>query len=150
MDSAVSWQEITCFKVFLESNLPLFPAPPLSAPPVVTVSALDSSSLQQLCFFLPLLFPLALHPVRPLLPTQNSVPIMSLPGSRMDCISPPSLLSLQPLPSRPAFSPYCTNRSQFFPLKQNKNQTTTKVGFFLDTLFNSSYHLRGVYFSEKL
>lgn len=67
----------------------------------------------------------------------------------MDCISSPPLLS-QPLPSRPAFSPYCTSRSQFFPLKQNKNQTTTKVGFFLDTLFHSSYHLCGVYFSEKL
>lgn len=121
-DSAVPWQEIICFKMFLELNLPLYsqchyqlPLKQLS--PLLWIAFhCNSCSFSYLCYFL-----FALYPVHLVLPTQNSVPIMSLPGSDTDCISSPSLLSLQLLPfSAGLFSLLYKDVPILSHLKQNK------------------------------
>lgn len=140
VDSADPWQKSASNALWIASFF-LFPVLPPPPPSMVITSALgcfhyNSCSFSHLSSFLS-----ALYPVHPLLPTQNSVPIMSLPGSKTDCISSPPLLSLQPLPlSVGLFSlPY-----KYVPIlphvKQNKKQPTTNVKPSLDTSFNSSYH----------
>lgn len=141
MDSADSWQKSPALLCFLNGVFCSTPSATTNATFNVYHLCMGCFHYNSCSFFYLWSFLFTLYPVHPLLPIQNSVPIMSLPGSKTDCISSPPLLSLQPLPLSVGLFSLLYKYAPILPLlRQNKKQPTTKVKPSLDTSFNCSYH----------